>query len=682
MSSVYARCLARSYLDRTQESPTLDLVQDCRRFVAGYFEIISASSAHIYHSALVLAPQESIVRQLYESHARPFTRVVHGAPTSWDPNTVAASRPSEIWQAVWSPCSRFIAIAWGDIPTIDVLDSVTLQRLQSFRPLPNVPVLRGVLVFSPDGRILRYHADGDHELCVGSWDLQTGGLVSTIRLQGPGAGQLTWRSPSIAHSASGGIAGVFHWDCEETDALNIFICDVASGAYMHSHSFNNGTPLSYDIWTHGESFRFATADGVTITIWEVGFTLDAMCTEVETLRTPVGFVYKDPFQDTTGRPPPYLLHVRTFGDMILFAYNRLRRILVWDVRNSKCLLDCEDARFCEFMSFSSDGRFLASPTFESTIYLWKESPTGYALHRILLSSIPISNAFPSPNGGSVIAFENLTIQLWRTREITTPPSGPLTQAFRPFVLDFSPDGKLAVVTAKNGNTVLVLNLESGVPQLTIDVGTDVCGLRVIGNTIVAVGGEEFLGYKVISWNLPAGDCVPDARVNHKDSVRTVNLSGQRLEGWALDATISSDFRYVALMISGYTGLALYIYSASTGERLQTMGAGTGTLWFTPDGSDVWCVASNGEAEVWRFGERGEPEDFTADIEHPPEGYPWRSSRGYRVTNDWWILGPDGKRLLMLPPRWQSYPVHRVWKGKFLALLHDGLPEPVILEMEP
>ena len=92
----------------------LDLVEDCLRFVTGYFEIISASCAHIYHSALVVAPQESIVRQLYESHAQPFTRIVHGAPTSWDPNTATTSRPSTIDLAVWSPCSRFIAIAWGE----------------------------------------------------------------------------------------------------------------------------------------------------------------------------------------------------------------------------------------------------------------------------------------------------------------------------------------------------------------------------------------------------------------------------------------------------------------------------------------------------------------------------------------------------------------------------------------
>ena len=34
----------------------LDLVQDCLRFVNGYFDIISASSAHIYHSPSSFLP--------------------------------------------------------------------------------------------------------------------------------------------------------------------------------------------------------------------------------------------------------------------------------------------------------------------------------------------------------------------------------------------------------------------------------------------------------------------------------------------------------------------------------------------------------------------------------------------------------------------------------------------------
>jgi len=97
------------YSDRIQESPTFDLVIDCSRFVTGYFEVINASSPHIYHSALVLAPQESIVRKLYEAYAHPFTRIVHGLPTSWDTNTAA----TVIFLAVWSPCNSFIAIVWS-----------------------------------------------------------------------------------------------------------------------------------------------------------------------------------------------------------------------------------------------------------------------------------------------------------------------------------------------------------------------------------------------------------------------------------------------------------------------------------------------------------------------------------------------------------------------------------------
>ena len=63
------------------------------------------------------------------------------------------------------------------------------------------------------------------------------------------------------------------------------------------------------------------------------------------------------------------------------------------------------------------------------------------------------------------------------------------------------------------------------------------------------------------------------------------------------------------------------------------------------------------------------------------GYPWKSSRGYQITNDWWILDPEGKRLLMLPAAWQFHGEEQcVWKEQFLALLSGQLPEPVILEL--
>lgn len=55
-----------------QESPTLDLANDCSSFVTQHFKIIDASSLDIYHSALMLTPRESMVQNLYGSHAQPF----------------------------------------------------------------------------------------------------------------------------------------------------------------------------------------------------------------------------------------------------------------------------------------------------------------------------------------------------------------------------------------------------------------------------------------------------------------------------------------------------------------------------------------------------------------------------------------------------------------------------------
>jgi len=353
----------------------------------------------------------------------------------------------------------------------------------------------------------------------------------------------------------------------------------------------------------------------------------------------------------------------TSGDIIM------SRILVWDFRTSKCLLHYTGASLYPKMSFSSNGQFFAcsGPGFD--VHLWKESPTGYILHKIFTSTAGHPGQLLSQDGESVVTFHGPTIRLWRTKRFATSPSGIWTrppQSTGHFVLEFSPDGMLVAVAMLRDNTVTVHNLKSGVPRLVIDTGMEVFGLGVIGNTIVVIGDE-----KVMTWDIPAGDCVPGARVGAEESSRKINL-GVKSPHAVYGAAISPDSRFIALTTFGY----LKLYRASTGEYYGERRAAGDAPWFTPDGCDVWCADKSGRA---RFGTYLEQ---TVGVEDPPEGYPWGSSRGYRVTSDWWVLGPDRKRLLMLPPPWQSYAVRRVWKGQLLALLHDGLSEPVILEVDP
>ncbi|KAF9642494.1 hypothetical protein BDM02DRAFT_2077964, partial [Thelephora ganbajun] len=91
--------------------PTFELANDCFRFVIGFFEVIDESAAHIYHSALPVSPQMSMVRKLYGRHANPMARIVYGLPDSWDPAIV--SMEYSCGAAAWSLCGRFIAISDG-----------------------------------------------------------------------------------------------------------------------------------------------------------------------------------------------------------------------------------------------------------------------------------------------------------------------------------------------------------------------------------------------------------------------------------------------------------------------------------------------------------------------------------------------------------------------------------------
>ena len=605
-----------------------------------------------------------MVRELYESHARPFIRVVCGVPMSWDASTAAATRSSLIGSVVWSPCNRFVAITCCEAGTVDVLDSTTLQRLQTLELPPDVPTGLRALTFSPDSRVLSgitTAVDLGRGPFVVSWDLQTGGASSFIEWQE--STRYYTHVPSITYSANGEMVGVacYH-NNYPARGIDIFVYDVASGVPMHSHFLDDAVPLGEHIWTHGESLQFATVNTTTITIWEVGFVPGATPTEVETLPTPVGFGGGDS-RCVQLHPAPCRVAFVSQGSL-----------LVWDVQNSRYLLDCADVKFLPRMSFSSDGRFFACITTGSDIYLWKESPAGYMLHGTFTSNKIYSNPLLARNGKSIVAFGGTrTIQLWPTESLITPPSNiPIRtpQHTENFILDFSSDGTLAIVAKQLESTVTVLSLRSGVPQLTIDANMVVYGLGVIGNTVVIIGNK-----KVITWDLPAGDCVPGARVGLEDSSRTINFDDP-LDVAIYGASISPDSRHIALTDMAY----LYIYSASTRELLWKEPSSGYTPRFSPDGCDIWCAENSGRAEVWNVSSGQKVPGPLVDIEHPPEGYPWGSSCGYRVTDDWWVLGPDGKRLLMLPPTWQSRPVYRVWKGKFLALLHPGLSEPVILEL--
>ncbi|KAF9642862.1 YVTN repeat-like/Quino protein amine dehydrogenase [Thelephora ganbajun] len=478
--------------------PTLDLVNDCFRFVTGLFEVISTSSTHIYHSALPLCPRQSMVRSLYEPHARPLTRIVHGLPNSWESSIATAKFPIFIRTAVWSPCSRFIAISQVVYPTIEILDAVTLERVTTLRS----PAYRTAwLVFSPNTRLLTLL--GTARETIMSWDLQTGGVVSAITAE---KFKYSMEYLSVTYSTCGTMLAAL-CSIDYTPAISIW--NVYSGTHTHSQSIE-GRPLN-EIWAHGECLRFATAESGSIVTWEIGFTSPHAPTRVESLPLPDDFhsSRESRFHPTSSR----------------LAFTTEGSVRVWDAHGSKFLLESTDVKDCRVtsMSFSPDGRFFVCGTENLEIYLWKESPAGYTLHRKIISNARVLKPLVSPNGESVIAVDDKAIQLWRTTDSVTSFSDVSTPTFQrsnnAFILGFSSGEALAVIARAEGETVVVLDLKSGIPRLTIDAGMKVYVVGVAGSTVVVVGEG-----KIVTWNLPAGSDVLNPRANVNDSVLTTTFN--------------------------------------------------------------------------------------------------------------------------------------------------------------
>ena len=576
-----------------------------------------------------------------------------------------------------------------------ILDSATLQRLQRLIFLRERYARPEALAFSPDSRTLTCSgcgSDPDQEVLVVSWDLQTGGVVSAIERQGLEEPSST--NPLITYSMNGRMVVVHR----HRSAPIISIYDVISGVYLHD--IHHGAPVDPHsirdlcfpaIWAHGETLRFATIGLGTITIWEVGFNPGATSTVVETLSIPSDVEYFLPIQ---------VQLLSTSGRYALLYQSAVRcGVLVWDGQDARSSVLDTLIDPIRRVSFSTDGSIFAYfATSGSEAYLWKESPAGYVLHGKFTPGTQFSKILLSPNGESIIEYGDFSVRLWHAQSINT--SNTSTRAsHRPsnFILEFHPDRPLAVVARQKDNAVIVLDLRSGDLCLTIETGMEIQGLRVVRNTVAVIGD-----WKVVTWNLPGGDFLPDERVDVESSAQTINFDDQQSERGTIAASMSLDLRYVALTRKDWLWTTvrsrLHVYDVSTGQHLCRNIRCWDAVWFPTGGDGVWCAIEN-RAEVveisWEGVEDAANTDDTAnmggatdkdgarevvDVEHGSWGCPWGSSRGYVVTDDGWILGLDGKRLLMLPLSWRSHAVRRVWSGNFVALLHGTLPEPIILEL--
>ena len=672
---------------------TLDLVRDYSRFVISFFEVISVSAPHIYHSALLLSPQTSITRRLYKQYAHPFARVVRGLPESWEPISASANLVNFEGYTAWSPCSKFIAIAKRG--STEILDAVTLNRLKTFKP-PHDSFNSG-LSFTPDGRSLTQFGYAG----LINWDVQTGGPLSAIKSESSWFPQYIF---SLTYSVDGKMIAVAYEDLlqarkdgdgdddddddddsddyywENPGPILIAIFDLF-GTHIHTCRVPK-EPLISLIWAHGQCFRFATTKSSFITIWEVPSTSPHELAEVESLPIPDKFI-----EDC---------NMLFFPPLSRLALTFKQTIQIWDAKSPKFLLKPEASPGLHFdpayrphrswCSFSLSGHLFACIA-DAGVYVWKDSPSGYILHQkfpFILTFNPTTGPRLSPDGESIITPFPSVIHLWPTRNQILPPSNvPAGDDVEgDSVLAFSPNELFAAFA--RGSVVKILDLRSGDLLSATDMDMKISCLWMTQNTVVVVAGG-----KIVSWRMPGENCGVKSGANVKDSAQTITLDRSSTLHYATPTSVSPDLRRIAVSEHHPSPLMdrLEIYDVFTGRSLGGIDISTRPMVhkFTLDGCWIRDIEGHSAAKAWEIVEDSQSDAINlvpmtlGGTMRQPGLFPLHSSCGFEVTGDGWVLSPAHKRRLWVPQRWRSDQRYRTWSGRFLGLFYPELSDPVILE---
>ena len=591
-----------------------------------FFEPISVSALHVYHSALELSPLSSIVRRMYYHRKRtPFPRVVAGTPDAWD-KSIHLSDENYCPSYTWSPCGRFVAAQVRH--SVEIRDSLSSELLSTLARPNAYP--DGQLAYSPDGHSLASFFNASLTI----WDIQTGGAAKEIECGDTFNISLTWSLDGATICAIFYVSSPVPFRFPDGDyAMHVY--DVASGTTLSSGTFESRSHPY--LWAHGTSFRAITVkwsdQALTIETFEAG----SVFTKVESSCI-----------ESCGQDD----RIRSFSPTTyrLSVFNSIRnQVRILDIRKSECLLEesGEDGKFVPRSAedfpphcFSPDGNLFTTPSL-SGIHIWKYTSGRYTPWRnLLVRTTSFFNNFPpqfSPTSSSILGCSNGPLQVWR---LDGPPTAAHLDDRLPLAI-LSHCGTYLATCPVRGNTVIITNLHSRTPPQFIDTNMTIGALVLTGNVLLVWGSNELVAWRLTEKGMVNGVSA-DRRAGRDDSIWIVSNPGPQFS--VGDQTMAIEGREVGVLV----------YRTGTGEVLEPAQA---SLHPRDHQYSLWEMQHYQHYPNYR---KLDMQDIPFEHECPITQADLREG---------WVEDLEGKHRLWIPVEWRTNLFKAAWLRNTALLLH-------------